>query len=291
METSCIRCGDKLETADHVLFDCPFARHVWFGCSLFYSPPTFPKLSDWLKQWDLIFKEDKKKDREVLSKTPFIMWYLWRARNDLCFTGKSWSPQEVIRVVEKAFLEFFSTIAPPVASEAPTQQEPSTSTSPIGVHKVNCDVAASSGYTKGGLKLIDRDHTGVQSKAVSIPHHFQSVCQGEALSIQNALTMALANGFSHLMVESDSKETTDYILDQNLVAPLVMAPILTDIWTLSHSFDLISFCYIPRAQNVVADALARKALSLMCVIDWPESTPWLHDLFVKDATGCTHTSS
>ncbi|XP_043697132.1 uncharacterized protein LOC122647903 [Telopea speciosissima] len=106
----CVRCGVHQETGDHILLGCSFARCVWFGSSLQFSPPDNPSLIDWIRSWEVWFRQDKRLAREALSKAAFICWYLWRARNELSLKGIIWTPSEVLQLAEKAYLEFSGAV-------------------------------------------------------------------------------------------------------------------------------------------------------------------------------------
>ncbi|XP_043705245.1 uncharacterized protein LOC122655069 [Telopea speciosissima] len=240
----------------------------------------------------LALRQDKRKAHADLSRASFICWYLWRARNELVFNGKAWTPTEVLIVAEKAFQEFAAaTLMPgglPPASFVGTPQtcqhwEPP----PVGVIKVNCDAVLPKGKAKGGLGLIFRDHTGAQCMARSIPHNFGTIIQGEVLAIRSALLAALEWGFENILVETDSRDAVLFI--EGGKSPVVeVEDLIADVARLLPSFSSVAFSFVPRAMNVVSNALPRKALSLVCVTDWPNSIRWLHDLCVLDATSCTH---
>ncbi|XP_043718124.1 uncharacterized protein LOC122666080 [Telopea speciosissima] len=192
-------------------------------------------------------------------------------RNNRVFKTKDWSPIEVISTAERAFLEFQS--APP-----------------LGFIKVNCDAANTQGDTAGGLGIIFRDHNGRPLKALSISQVVSSAIPGEALAIREALMQARELGITNLLVESDNKEIISFIEDPNRVPPLDVAVVVEDVRELCSTFVSVSFLFVPRAMNVIADAVARKALFIMCMTDWSISTPWLDDLCLSEAIGYTHDS-
>ncbi|XP_043692873.1 uncharacterized protein LOC122643303 [Telopea speciosissima] len=138
---------------------------------------------------------------------------------------------------------------------------------PTSITKINCDATLPQDNAKGGLGLVLRDHAGNQRKFVSIPMCFNSALQGELLAVCAALRLALELGLTQVQVESDCREVVNYILDHSYTTPIDSAVVLGDIWKLSASFSSISFHYISRAINGVADALAKKALSLVCLTD------------------------
>ncbi|XP_043689195.1 uncharacterized protein LOC122640122 [Telopea speciosissima] len=233
--------------------------------------------------------------REFLSRASFFCWYLWRARNDKVFKVKEWTVHEVINAAEKAYKEFAG-----VQKVQPTTKAPSTTHAslpnvawkppPAGFWKVNCDAAATLDKRKGGLGVVFRDSAGSIDRAISLPHSFSSINQGEALAIRLALSTALQAGFTKLQVESDCLEIINLLSNPAMITQWEVALILDDIRTLATSFTMISFVYVPRSVNYVANTLARKALSCVCSTNLPLSTPWLQDLIRSEATACSHVS-
>ncbi|XP_043700241.1 uncharacterized protein LOC122650950 [Telopea speciosissima] len=270
----CPRCSCENETGDHLLLDYPFTRAVWPGSSLHYSPPLdfTPTVAGWLGSWDVVFRQDKRLGREALSKAAFLCWYLWRARNELCFNSISWTPSEVISFADKAYLEYAKVEKP--AGHLNSPQVAGRDSAPLvwiapllGFFKINCDVALPQENVKGGLGLVLRDHAGVPMKFVSILMFFDSALQGELLVVRTALRLTLELGFSQIQVETDCREAVNYMLNQSGSPPCNSAVLISDIWKLSSSFSSVSFLFISRATNGAADALARKALSFVCLID------------------------
>ncbi|XP_043721243.1 uncharacterized protein LOC122668774 [Telopea speciosissima] len=164
---ACFRCGESLETIGHTLLTCPFARAVWFGSSLsqLTSMPTSNKISDWLQCWNPIFSSDKKLAQARFSLASFLLWFIWKAHNDLIFNNKQWSPQQVISMAEKAHQEFSSVVCKPpsVSVEVEERNFPSSlSWTPPNEPflKINCDAAWVKNSGKGGLGIIIRDNRG-----------------------------------------------------------------------------------------------------------------------------------
>ncbi|XP_043725560.1 uncharacterized protein LOC122672128 [Telopea speciosissima] len=298
IDPSCSKCGFQPENGDHILFDCPFARNVWFGSPLQFSPPERPSLVDWIYSWNVWFKQDKKMAREAISKASFICWYLWRARNEQVFNGKTWDPSDVLQMADKAFVEFSNAVrfsgGASNSSSVGLGNDSSHRCSfwtplPMGSVKANCDAAFTAETSRGGLGIIFRDHSGALVKARSIPIVLGSIIQGELLAIRDALLLALELGYDNLVVESDSLDAILFV-EGSKSPGWEVEDLVVDVTTLRTSFSSVIFSFVPRAMNCVSDALARKALSIGYMTDWPNSIRWLQDLCVIDATGCTHPS-
>ncbi|XP_042487207.1 uncharacterized protein LOC122067419 [Macadamia integrifolia] len=111
------------------------------GPSTYLGLPTDFEIS---KKLDALFRSNKKLACESLSRASFLCRYLWCARNGLVFNVKIWTPQEVITVAEKAYVEFTTTntrdhqqnVAMGGSIHAPLEK---WSTPAPGYIKVNCD--------------------------------------------------------------------------------------------------------------------------------------------------------
>lgn len=81
----------------------------------------------------------------------------------------------------------------------------------------------------------------------------------EGLALREAITKCKELGISKARCESDSSTLIKALNSESSAAELY--GIVADIIELSSSFDFISFVWIPRERNVVADALAKRALA------------------------------
>ncbi|CAA7028359.1 unnamed protein product [Microthlaspi erraticum] len=77
----------------------------------------------------------------------------------------------------------------------------------------------------------------------------------EALVIRSALNHALENGFSHLHLKSDAQDLIRALNTQEQLKEIYS--LLFDIHALAFMFSSISFSYIPRSENAIADSIAK----------------------------------
>lgn len=88
-EKQCPRCGLNDETVNHVLFECPFARVVWAESPLAYlflSSPTGWIYVNFAR--GLLPNEDRdEEDKERRNIFPWLVWRIWKAINDFCFSN------------------------------------------------------------------------------------------------------------------------------------------------------------------------------------------------------------
>lgn len=88
-ERHCGRCGADRETINHILFECPPAIQCW-ALSTIPSSPGFLTCSSIYVNFNILLQMGKSSDQNVIdtSMFPWIIWYLWKARNDKCFNNK-----------------------------------------------------------------------------------------------------------------------------------------------------------------------------------------------------------
>ena len=82
----CPRCGEPEVTATHAIFECPPALQVWSLASTPSDPDIFP-LSSIYANMDYLFWRKNDIVEPELDRDPYlwIIWYIWKARNDKLF--------------------------------------------------------------------------------------------------------------------------------------------------------------------------------------------------------------
>lgn len=85
----CSLCGADKEIVNHVLFECPPALQVW-ALSMIPSPPgIFPSLSTFTNMDFLFWRLPKDYDFGYFL---WILWYIWKNRNDKLYWNKNGDP-------------------------------------------------------------------------------------------------------------------------------------------------------------------------------------------------------
>ncbi|GMN49419.1 hypothetical protein TIFTF001_018583 [Ficus carica] len=93
----------------------------------------------------------------------------------------------------------------------------------------------------------------------------------ECAAIREGLIFALESGFRNVEVESDSLMAVKHI--KNVDSMAAMGSVIDDIVLLLNSVGSGSCCYIPRAVNMAAHTLARRAFAFSVDRFWLEETP------------------
>ena len=98
IDLRCQTCGDDRESINHVLFSCCFARQVWALSPIpskvngFDHDSVFANMSYLLhgENWQLLTEEQRR-------VWPWIVWNLWKRRNEMLFGGSCLDPLDLVK--------------------------------------------------------------------------------------------------------------------------------------------------------------------------------------------------
>uniref|UniRef100_A0A0D3E9J4 Reverse transcriptase zinc-binding domain-containing protein n=1 Tax=Brassica oleracea var. oleracea TaxID=109376 RepID=A0A0D3E9J4_BRAOL len=104
----CPRCGEPEESVTDAIFECPPALQAWSLSSTPASPNLFPVSSVYTNMDYLFWRKnsiiDPEQDRDPY---PWIIWYIWKARNNKLFRGIDRDPLELVRYAESECQAWF----------------------------------------------------------------------------------------------------------------------------------------------------------------------------------------
>ena len=257
----CRRCGAQ-ETELHVLLQCPFAVKVWELVPGLHKPSHIN--IDSIGQLLLHCRRMISLPPTGLGGTPlypWVLWVLWTNRNKLLFEDKKFSEENsVLKAIQDArawkaaqtYVEKPS-LPPAVVPYGPLPTDNSYTWS------VFSDAAWDSSTGNCGMGWQLRDSLDVCAETSSSHRRFvPSALVAEALAVKAAVTAALSSHVSSLRVYSDSKSLILLLKSQG--QDVSLKGVLHDIKILARSFESISFCFVPRLANSVADSIAKTAL-------------------------------
>ncbi|KAL6141054.1 hypothetical protein ACLB2K_059345 [Fragaria x ananassa] len=117
--------------------------------------------------------------------------------------------------------------------------------------KINFDGSVQGRAVAGGF--VFRDNEGMVLLAAANSFGNATIPTAEATALRDSRVEAKDQGFSNIQVESDSKLVIDAI-NGRISTPWRLLKIIQDIRMIAMSFTSISFKYIFREANFVADA-------------------------------------
>lgn len=257
----CRRCGAQ-ETGLHILLQCPFAVKVWDLLPCLHKPSHTNIES--IAQLLLHCRRMISLPPIGLGSTPlypWVLWGLWTNRNKLLFEDKSFSEEcSVLKAIQdarawKAAQTYVEK--PSLPHYVVTYGSLPTANSYTWSSFSDAAWDSSTGNCGMGWQL--RDSLDVCAETSSSHRRFvPSALMAEALAVKAALTAAISSHVSSLRVYSDSKSLILLLKSQG--QDVSLKGVLHDIKILARSFESISFCFIPRLANSVADSIAKTAL-------------------------------
>ncbi|CAA7058300.1 unnamed protein product [Microthlaspi erraticum] len=93
IDPQCMRCGMAAETINHMVFECPPALQVWALSPIPTAINRFP-IEGLFTNMAYLFWNLPNDDR--MRMYPWLIWFIWKARNDKVFSNGDWDPNEII---------------------------------------------------------------------------------------------------------------------------------------------------------------------------------------------------
>jgi len=257
----CSRCGN-IENDEHLFFHYDFSRAVWF-----HSPMGIK--SDCLHgscAQMLNFLVHNLFSNEQVDLVFYILWFIWKARNDHRFNNKSWSIHSVIsqaKAAQKAQYDAYDVEEEICIIGSPNLPCPDRQEYHPFTSLCCCRTDASfhhDSYSGLGVYISDHGNWSLQVQAKT--NIADSAIHAEALSLNLGAIICSKLQLANCRFLMDCEPLVSYIHDPSSGLP---------DWRIRHAVDdticilnqtKSSVMYIPRAQNVVADSLARNVSAM-----------------------------
>ena len=97
-DSVCQRCGAKNETINHIIFERPPAVQCWALSAVPSSPGSFLCSGIFVNFDTLLQMQQDPNLAESTSMFPWLIWYIWKARNKKCFNNKDISPLDTLQL-------------------------------------------------------------------------------------------------------------------------------------------------------------------------------------------------
>ena len=188
------------------------------------------------------------------------------------FENKSQSPEETTLRAILALKEWENAQPPRINTNKPSLRPPhqhlhrSSEDSPLNNQEIYCntDAAWISTSRTAGLAWIFLDRNQMElDRRSKVQTAVTSPCMGEALAIREALLHAASQNYSTICIRSDSQVLVQAISSLRHTTELyrVLSDIDAIYFSASSPFDCCRFFFTPRANNGLADGLAKACLS------------------------------
>ncbi|XP_018463796.1 uncharacterized protein LOC108834975 [Raphanus sativus] len=250
-DNHCPRCGAEDETINHALFECPPSIQTWAHAATLTPPTTFPSASHFSNIDYLFWRKNDIEDPE-LDKDPYpwILWFIWKGRNEKLFRGIDRDPLETVRHAESECHVWFAANRKDEVVVLPVDTTPPLQTEICLIDGSWTHNAFFSGYgwtwknKDGGIQLL-----GARNKPRRI-----SALHSELEALIWAMECMLQLSTCQLF-GTDCKDLISMIEDPGSWPNFSTE--LKELLKLKSRFSEFSIVYISRSENVSSDSLAK----------------------------------
>ncbi|KAM2273902.1 hypothetical protein ACFX1S_043777 [Malus domestica] len=139
--------------------------------------------------------------------------------------------------------------------------------------KINVDASWSHASRSGFAGVVIRDASGQFVAAERFALSTPSVAVAEAMALLCGCKLGSSLGFQSVLVESDSKESIDWLSGDVEVGSWKAFPVLSRVKVESEAFQFCRWSWVPRSANGAADFLASRSFPEMGSRVWVHRPP------------------
>lgn len=235
-DARCPRCEDAAESTNHLLFQCPYARLVW-ALSPIKDPKGGVLAHSLFSNIYHVLQNHRYPDQDGgnLELGPWILWRLWKKRNEYIFQGQDYDGSSTVQKAIEDAREWRSRNDNPVAKDtkvkAPSNSHSPKTWKPPREQWVKCNVDGSWNHNQdnGGVGWISRNRDGrLLWAGAKKMQGLGSAIETEAEAIRWAIHTMVNFGYSNVIVESDSQVLVRKIKGEEPIWPRLQ-PIIQNI--------------------------------------------------------------
>ncbi|GJS54731.1 reverse transcriptase [Tanacetum coccineum] len=252
---TCVHCSTPLEDIKHALFLCDWARDIWASMELIDLTNQVTNIP--IEEMLSATLEKQKGKFELMM---MLMWRIWCARNSKAHGQRELDQNEVKESV-CVMLQDFSRANRTTTDTMAPHNAPSQAWFPPtnGEIKINCDAGVGNNGV-ASLDFVIRSHIRAVLVAGSRRVKFvASVVKAEAKACLWAIQLALAKGFTRVVLESDSSILVEAFKHDKVLVHI--RALFLHIHRLCLSFESCTWSFVRRDGNRVAHELARIVLN------------------------------
>ncbi|CAL9217258.1 unnamed protein product [Arabidopsis halleri] len=261
----CCRCITEQETTDHLFFSCPHAIQVWRASNIPLPCLVNPLVSIEDKLKNLFGWIGTKDNRFFEAHLPiWILWRLWKSRNNLVFQRKITSWRKDYNEAVRDTKEWLGTgLVDQVIRQnnlngglAVRRQATSWSRPRLGWIKCNYDGSFLNQSSRATAAWVIRDDNGLfkgagQATGFFVHSALEAECQSLLLAMQNLWI----KGFRRVIFEGDCQVLVNLICGRSQRFGCVNW--LEEIKDWAQRYEAIEFIWSSRRVNKSADLLAK----------------------------------
>jgi len=249
----CFLCKLSGESNYHIAVECPFTQSVWSIIEIHLKLNNIwhgDTLSECFKNWcsspDVV---------SVKSLPIIVLWFIWNARNRLCFEDLYTTPAQVSSS-SLGLIKNFPQISPVVSIRS------------IFVESI--DQSFAWGYFDGsaagdplicgagGIVFLSDIHSVSFKAGLGLgTNNYAEIC-----ALKLLLKLTRMYNLDKIQVFGDSQLVINWATGKYRLQNTELAVILQDVHCLADSLDYVSFKHIYRERNFKADSLAKAGGSI-----------------------------
>ncbi|CAN6706248.1 unnamed protein product [Malus baccata var. baccata] len=260
----CPICNCQDETIEHLFLQCLWVTAIWFGGALNYriDGESISSWADWLLEVLVRFPGCTAERKWVCSYVVFTVWFIWRTRCEFVFNQVPIHPIKVLLGVSSAIGYYWEAMGwtgigaarlSACCVQVPHWIPPSSS-----FYKINVDASWSLTTHSGFAGVVIRDANGQFMAAERYAFSSPSVAAAEATALLRGCELGSSLGFQSVILESDSRESIDWLSRAVDVGSWEAYPVLTRVKFVSEAFQFCRWSWVPRTANGAVDFLASR---------------------------------
>ncbi|XP_013731064.2 uncharacterized protein LOC106434754 [Brassica napus] len=290
MDSRCQICGNEGESINHLLFQCTLSRQVWAEAGI--PQPEFGFHETSIYQ-NISYLVDLKKRRLGVNENkrawPWIIWRIWKSRNEFLFKGYEWSAKEIAQKAFEDSEEWFlaQTMEEEITQAEPTQEKrENLKWSPPPKDWTMCNI----GYDWNkhsrilGVAWVVRNHRGVvlfhsRSSFAQIPNKEEARLQAILWAVESMASLKL----SKVVFAGQFKEEFEAVMkpmDWPLYA-FQSGEISKALLAVKDAQLLVVYRNSNRCASLIATSVTRENRHQSYVASGPPC--WLFELFVNES--------
>ncbi|CAA7057785.1 unnamed protein product [Microthlaspi erraticum] len=274
IDPQCMRCGMAPETVNHTLFECPPALQVWALSPIPTAPAHFPTAGLFTNMTHLFWHLPTNDDR--MRMYPWLIWYIWKARNDKVIANVDWDPNEII-VKATAEATAWATAQEKSETRYPSSSSPEETTIVEDVCQV--DGAWKDTEHRAGLRWYFCNlEFGDKIMGTCNLRRGISPFQTELEALLWAMQCMLRLNKLLMVFQTDCSDVVKMV--SKLEEWPAFSTLLDEVDRCKRKFISFSIMQIPRKENTKADKLARSARALPTDVYYVNSvsSAWIPEL-------------
>ncbi|KAK3211391.1 hypothetical protein Dsin_016097 [Dipteronia sinensis] len=266
----CDACKCSTETTLHSLWECAKLKYIqdewWYG--------RHPLRGNYSNFFELIWDISSIVTKEEMYLFYVMVWRIWFCRNSNLHGGQIHNVQDVFCWSKDFMIDFRSLVRGSPRGEVRRNEVVCRWQPPEdGVYKANCDVVVDMGGNRVGVGTVIRDSTGaVFAFCSQILEANFTIKVAKLVAIQKCLHFGINCGLSPCIIESDEASVVKWINDGDM-GNSVCDTLLSDISSTISNLNGVTFGYVHKRFNKVAQALAKNALGISENAYWMENYP------------------